>query len=292
MSDDDAPLNAPDSSISPARLRGRTIAILESRAGEQLARVIERHGGRALAAPALSELPEIDEGRIAELVARWLARPPCAFVFQTGVGARAMFEAVERVALTRDLLHVLDQAKVFVRGPKPTAALRARHVRIDHHAAEPFTTNEVLRSIDGSGVPIAGQEVAVQRYGESNAALDEALASRGAHVTEVGTYRWSVPQDRAPLLALIDALERKAVDAVTFTSGVQASNLFAVASDAGRTEALRQGLGGTVVASVGPACSATLQKLGVRVDFEASPPKLGPLVAGLCDAFEGAPPRA
>jgi uroporphyrinogen-III synthase len=36
--------------------------------------------------------------------------------------------------------------------------------------------------------------------------------------------------------------------------------------------------GRTLVASIGPVCSAALRKLGVRVDIEAQPPKLGPLI--------------
>jgi len=68
------------------------------------------------------------------------------------------------------------------------------------------------------------------------------------------------------------------IDLVAFTSASQAINLFAVAQQGGKEASLRQSLGRTLVASIGPVCSATLRKLAVRVDLEAQPPKLGPFI--------------
>jgi uroporphyrinogen-III synthase len=65
---------------------------------------------------------------------------------------------------------------------------------------------------------------------------------------------------------------------VAFTTASQASNLFAVAQYDGKEASLKQSLGRTLVASIGPVCSAGLRKLAVRVDIEARPPKLGPLI--------------
>jgi uroporphyrinogen-III synthase len=80
------------------------------------------------------------------------------------------------------------------------------------------------------------------------------------------------------LLRLIDALGRNEIDLVAFTSASQASNLFAVAQDDGKEASLKQSLGRTLVASIGPVCSAALRKLAVRVDIEPKPPKLGPFI--------------
>jgi uroporphyrinogen-III synthase len=92
------------------------------------------------------------------------------------------------------------------------------------------------------------------------------------------TYQWALPEDTAPLLRLIDALGRNEIDLVAFTSASQARNLFAVAQNGGKEASLKQSLGRTLVASIGPACSAALRKLSVRVDIEAQPPKLGPFI--------------
>jgi uroporphyrinogen-III synthase len=136
--------------------------------------------------------------------------------------------------------------------------------------------HEVLAAMHGS--PLRGKRVVVQRYGESNRELQAALESEGADVTEIVTYRWGLPEDTAPLLQLIDALGRDEIDLVAFTSASQASNLFTVAQHDGKEASLKQSLGRTLVASIGPVCSAALRKFAARVDIETQPPKLGPFI--------------
>ena len=72
---------------------------------------------------------------------------------------------------------------------------------------------------------------------------------------------------------------------VAFTSAAQAVNLFAVARNAGCEQALVANLARCRVASIGPACSSMLRKLGVRVDIEAHPPKLGPFMDAIDQAL-------
>ncbi len=260
-------------------MKSRTVAILESRLSTQLAELIAKRGGRPLTAPALAETPDVDLDAIARLVNELAARPAKLAVFQTGVGTRALFEATDALGVTAGLLDALAKSVVAARGPKPTAALRSRGVRIDRPAAEPFTTAEVLAAI--ADVPVKGERVVVQRYGASNEELDDALRARGAEVVEVATYRWSLPADTGPLVALLDALDRGEVDVTVFTSASQAQNLFALAGTLERRDGLAQKLDKTLVASIGPVCSAALRNLGVKVALEAKPPKLGPLVAAL-----------
>jgi uroporphyrinogen-III synthase len=100
-------------------------------------------------------------------------------------------------------------------------------------------------------------------------------------VAEIPTYRWSLPADRAPLAQLVGALERGEMDAAVFTNAEQARNLFRVAQDLGKGQVLRDGLNRTLVASIGPVASAALREAGVEVGLEASPPKLGALMAAL-----------
>jgi uroporphyrinogen-III synthase len=213
------------------------------------------------------------------LIDGWSAAPPDIFIFQTGVGTRALFMATDRLGLTDTFLRFLDGAQVVVRGPKPTAALRSRKVRIDVAADDPFTTHEVLAKLAGHLAP--GKRVVVQRYGETNRDLQIALAARGTEIIEIATYRWGLPDDTTPLRRLIDALEQDEIDLVAFTSASQVVNLFAVAQQIGKEESLRQSLGRTLVASIGPVCSTALGKLAVRVDVEARPPKLGPFIEAM-----------
>ncbi|MGH8597484.1 MAG: uroporphyrinogen-III synthase [Gammaproteobacteria bacterium] len=257
-------------------MKDKTVAILESRVRDHFASLVRKYGGTPFSAPALAEIPDVDPAHIRELIRDWNSTPPDIFIFQTGVGTRALFAATDSLGLTGPLLRLLDSAQVVVRGPKPATVLRSRKVRIDRAASDPFTTHEVLAEMHGT--PLRGKRVVVQRYGETNRDLRATLESEGAELIEIATYRWGLPEDTTPLLRLIDALGRDEIDLVAFTIASQAANLFAIAQNGGKEMALKQSLGRTLVASIGPVCSAALRKLAVRVDIEAQPPKLGPFI--------------
>lgn len=264
-------------------MRDKTVAILESRLGRQFAELIEKHGGRAFHAPALAEVPEIDRDAIAGLVADLESRPPKVAIFQTGVGTRALFEATDALGMTGRLLALLAKVTVAVRGPKPTAVLRGRGVRMDLSARDPFTTTEVLETL--AQLQVQGERVVVQRYGVTNVELEEALKARGAQVIEIPLYRWSLPENTRPMVELMDALDQRRIDAVAFTNAAQVYNLFELAEKLKRASALRASLNATLIASVGPVSSHALRKFGVDVTLESSPPKLGPLMSVLDQAL-------
>lgn len=260
-------------------MNGQTIAILESRLGEQLAELIAKRGGRPVRAPALAEIPDVDPRYIAELIREWQAKLVKAAIFQTGVGTHALFRTTDALGLTDTLLALLESAVVVVRGPKPTAALRARGVRIDLSANDPFTTVEVLAELDT--LALNGERVVVQRYGAKNPELEQGLRARGATVIEIPVYRWSLPADTKPMVDLIAALERREIDSAVFTSASQIHNLFELARTLDKSGTLAANLNLTLVASIGPVCTAALAQHGVKAGLEASPPKLGPLVNAL-----------
>jgi uroporphyrinogen-III synthase len=260
-------------------MRGKNVAILESRLGAELAGLVARRGGVPVHAPALAEEPDLDPAQIAALVRSLQADPAKLAVFQTGVGTRALFAATDSLGLTPAFLNCLEAMLVAVRGPKPAGALRARGVRIDRSAAEPYTTAELLAAL--GGLELSGARVIVQRHGAVNVELDRALEQRGAAVAEIPVYRWSLPADTAPLESLIARLERGELHAVVLTNAAQVRNLFAVAARLGRAEPLRAALNRTLVASIGPVASAALREAGVEVGMESRPPKMGALLGSL-----------
>lgn len=260
-------------------MKSKVVAILETRTGAHLGELIARRGGVPMLAPALEEVPDVDPDAVAAMLAQWRIAPFKMVIFQTGVGTRALFQATDAVDLTGELLQWLASSVVVVRGPKPVGELNARAVRIDIRAATPFTTDTILAGV--SDVPVSGARVLVQRYGAANQQLRAALEERGAEVHEIATYRWALPADTRPLNELLQALTRSAVDAVVFTSAVQIHNLYQVAQRAGQAAELAGQLNRLVIASIGPVCSRALREHGVNPTFEASPPKLGPLVIAL-----------
>lgn len=269
--------------VEYAAMKSKVVAILETRTGAHLGELIARRGGVPMLAPALEEVPDVDNQAVASLLAQWQADPFNTVIFQTGVGTRALFQATDAGGLTGQLLRHLGSAVVVVRGPKPVGELNARKVRIDIRAATPFTTDAVLAAM--SEVPMQDARVLVQRYGAANKLLREALQARGARVEEIATYRWAIPSNIQPLVELLTALARSSVDAVVFTSAVQIHNLYAVAQKMGWDSQLAGQLNGVLVASIGPVCSRALRERGITPSLEANPPKLGPLVAALDEAL-------
>lgn len=264
-------------------MRGELIGILESRSADQLAALITRHGGVPLSAPALAEVPDVDLDAIRSMIEGCRALPPKLAIFQTGVGTKALFDAAQQLQLRDELCRVLDGTIIAVRGPKPIAALRAQGIVPTRSAAEPFTTSELLAAIDD--IEIASEKVLVQRYGESNETLNEALVQRGASVVEIPTYKWSLPRNVQPLLQLMDRLDAGEVRAVVFTSASQVRNLFAVASGHDRATSLQRSLSRARIVSIGPVCTHALREATLPVHAEASPPKLGYLIAAIDKAL-------
>ena len=267
--------------MAPGALDGLRVLSFEARRADELATMLARHGASVTRAPALREtgLPECPEAQ--ELARRLAAGDVHTVILLTGVGTRALAAAVADSC--PDFPRVLERSTIIARGPKPLAALRELGVGGAHPVPAPHTWREVLGVVDALGAA-AGRDVAVQEYGVPNRALLEALGARGARVLAVPVYRWALPEDTTPLRAGAAALVRGDADVAVFTNGAQVEHLFRVADDA---PALRAGLARTVVASVGPVCSEVLDAHGVHPDLEASPPKMGPLVALLAERARG-----
>ncbi|MBI3953366.1 MAG: uroporphyrinogen-III synthase [Chloroflexi bacterium] len=132
-----------------------------------------------------------------------------------------------------------------------------------------------------------GKSVVVVQYGERNALLGEALRARGARVEELCLYEWLLPEDVGPLRALVKDVTGGRVDAVAFTSQVQARHLFQVAAGLGQAPELAAALNNhTVVASIGPTCTAALRRFGVEPQVVPEHPKMGHLIVALAQHQE------
>ena len=83
------------------------------------------------------------------------------------------------------------------------------------------------------------------------------------------------------------ALERHAIDSAVFTSASQVHNLFEYARTQNKSGDLAAKLNSTLVASIGPVCTAALARFSVTAGLEARPPKLGPLLEALDAALSG-----
>lgn len=261
---------------------GLRVAAFESRLAEPTAQLITRHGGQPSVAPSLRELP-LEQNTDAIRFAEQLFRGGFDMVILlTGVGARTLAAAVETRYPRSRFVEALQRTTIVARGPKPVAALRELGITTVVRAPEPNTWHEILTTLDAHA-PVSGRHVAVQEYGQPNWELLEGLKQRGAQVTRVPVYRWTLPEDLEPLRRVVKAIAAGEVDVVLWTNAAQITNVLQVAGELSAEEAFRAALDRMVIASIGPTCSEALKEHGLSVDFEPSHSKLAICIKELAE---------
>jgi uroporphyrinogen-III synthase len=268
---------------APARvLEGLTIGITADRRATEQAQMLEQRGARVLFGPSLeTALIEAHEDTRAATVSL-LASPPEAVVANTALGIRTWLSMADAWGMTEDIVAMLAGAYVAARGPKAAGALLALGVEIDWRAPAATLSEVVDHLVEDRGV--VGRRIALQVDGRAQNEAQDRLASAGAEVVEISTYRWAKPKDTGPALRLIDAACNGKVDALTFTAAPAVHNLFELAADVGVGEALAAALNGPVLAMcVGPVCRAAAVERGVERAREPAMPRLGGMVKALAD---------
>ena len=261
-------------------LAGARIALLEARQGSELADLIRRRGGEPVWVPALRELKAAGAPELSAFL-DLLEQERCrVVVFQTGVGVNLLMEEAERLGRLEELVSALRRVITVARGPKPGAALSRRGLRASLGTPSPYTTADLLAAM--AALDLADVGVAVIHYGERNEPLCDGLRRGGAKLIELQLYRWAMPERVEPLRALVREVLEGRLDAVAFTSQIQARHLFRAAEELGLVMPLARALNRrTVTASVGPTCTAVLRELGVTPHVAPERPKMGPMVAAL-----------
>jgi uroporphyrinogen-III synthase len=275
-------------------LAGRTVAFLEARRSDELARLIARQGGVPYCAPALREVPVDDDAPLCAWLEVLGAGRFAVVIFLTGVGCRALLDAAARYDLLDAAHAALGQARVVARGPKPLRVLHEHGLRAGFVPPEPNTSDELLAEL--ARWDLAGQAIGLQLYGGSTPFLERllvGLAAAGARVHAVAPYRWEGPTDDSGVRQLVEACLAGRLDALAILSSSQIANLFAIAEDHGLGVALRRALNdpGVLVAAVGPVTAQAVEAHGVRVDLQPAHPKMGHLVAALGPALAARAPR-
>lgn len=262
-----------------AHFGGARVVLLESRMAAETAAIVRRLGGNPVSAPSLAEVDvDADEAVLAFIDRLPVPREPVV-VFLTGVAVTRLFAAADRLGRDVALLEGLAGAAIVARGPKPAGALGRRGVSAARTVPEPFTTTDVIVTLEA--MPVEGREVTVVHYGERNEPIVSHLETRGAYVRELMLYEWRLPADVAPLSQAIDAMIAGDISVVAFTSQVQVRHLLEVAGPT-RREALLASLNATVlVGAVGPTCAAACTAAGIRVVLTPERPKLAPLLQAL-----------
>ncbi|HEY7420080.1 MAG TPA: uroporphyrinogen-III synthase [Ktedonobacteraceae bacterium] len=258
------------------------IALLETRMGHEMVDLMRRRGGNPYSIPSVREQPIENKETVSALIDHLAQHSIQIAIFLTGVGVKALFHEAEQLERLPELLTALHNITIVCRGPKPAAALKRYEIPVNISAQEPYTTQQLLQAL--GTVELKDKGIAVVHYGERSTAFTQALHARGATLEELCLYEWQLPEDITPLRTLVHDVIAQRVDAVVFTSQVQARHLFAVATDMQLASALSTALNkDTLVASIGPTCTDALLSYGVTPHIIPEHPKMGHLVNALIE---------
>jgi uroporphyrinogen-III synthase len=254
-----------------------TVAAFESRMAVEIARLIKRHGGIPLVAPALREIPLDDNSAALKFGVQLTTERIDMLILLTGVGTTTLFDLLKARYPWPSIVAALKQTALVARGPKPVAALKAFGLQATLTVPEPNTWIDLVSTLDEYR-PVKGLRVAVQEYGASNLDLLEALKQRGAKVFQVPIYRWGLPEDLGPLREALDDIIAGKVAVLLITNAAQVDHVMQVLEKDGNVEPFRAALKKMAIASIGPTASERLRHHEWPIDLEPSHPKMGILV--------------
>ncbi len=269
-------------SESSADFAGLRVAALESRRADDMARLIQRHGGEPFVTPSMREVPLGENAAAIDFAHRLITGEIDCVIFLTGVGFRHLLAVVERGVDRQRYLNALADIVTVARGPKPVAAMKEVGLVPTHRVPEPNTWRDILTTID-QHLRITNQCVAVQEYGISNPSLVAGLEARGARVVTVPVYKWDLPEDTAPLESNVRAVAAGNRDVILFTSAHQVTNLLRMAERIGLCDDLLRRMRSMAVCSIGPTTSEMLREHDLPVDLEPEHPRMGQLVVAAAE---------
>ena len=271
--------------MSEKGFSGITVAAFESRMAPEMARLIERYGGRPLVTPALRELPIEDNPTALRFGIRFIEGQVDILILMTGIGTSALFEILRSRHPMSSIMVGVKQTAIVARGPKPVAALKALGITPMLVVPEPNTWVDVVSTLDEYR-PVKGLRVAVQEYGVSNPDLLESLRTRGADVFAVPVYKWGLPENLTALRQALDHVMAGTVQVLLLTNAMQIDHVMQVLEQDGKVESFRAALKRVVVASIGPTASERLLHYDWPVDFEPSHSKMGVLVKEVSEQIQ------
>jgi uroporphyrinogen-III synthase len=265
----------PDSSA----LAGRRIGV--TRAEQQLGqarRLFEAAGASVVDLPALAVTPPDDWGPLDDALGEledfhWI-------LFSSANGVEAVQQRLARRG--GSLAHRPAGLRIAAVGRKTAAVLANLGAPADFVPPD-FVADSLIEHFPVSGWGLRLLVPRVQSGGRT--VLAQAFAESGSRVVEVAAYETRCP-DSWPSGALL-ALERRQLDAITFSSGKTVSHTCQLL-ERSFGSGWRDWLEGVRLVSIGPQTSARCRALLERVDAEADPHDLAGLVVACGRALKSA----
>ncbi|EXX86060.1 uroporphyrinogen-III synthase [Paenibacillus darwinianus] len=266
-----------------ARLEGRTIAVTGPRKADEMSRMIEKFGGRALARPAQGTVFMYDT-RIEEQLKDLIDNPADWLVLTTGVGTEALMDKARQLGYEDAFLAALKRMRLAARGYKTVNVLRRLGLTPDVRDND-GTTAGLLGEM--ASYSLEGRRVALQLYGDPAPRVTGALAARGAICEELLPYRHVAPEGDV-VERLIGEIIGGEVDAVAFTSTVQVRYVMGSAVKRGVYVQVLAAFETRVLAvAVGKVTAEALFEEGVKRVLFPEEERMGSMVVAMSRHFGG-----
>ena len=210
--------------------------------------IVEKLGGEPFLAPTL-DLEPVNSESLKNLVARKDELDWIIFTSPTTIVSLNRFHP--------DFLKTLD-CQLAVIGNK-TGRLAEKHgLKVDL-MPEDFTAEGLIEEFKKGEV--TGKTIGIPRTASARPVLPEELEKLGNTVILAEAYKSLFPMDEKAVEELIEKIENREIDAITFTSPLTVENFFEIVEDRKKIgELLSENL---LTVSIGPITAKALDKYGV-----------------------------
>lgn len=259
----------------------------DRRAHEQ-ARLFVARGAEVVHGPTMVTVDLTADVALRRATDELIEAPPDLLVATTGIGMRMWLSAAAEWGLDDPLRVALGSARIVARGAKAASALKGAGLPVWWRAPEE-RMDQVVDHL--AGADLGASRVAIQLFEPGGHGSTRALTALAAEVVEVPVYRWRLPDDLGPALALVERALDGTLDAVTFTSQPAVRHLFRIAEGVGAADDLREVFaGGLVAACVGPVCAEAAVEEGIEAPVWPEPNRLPMMVRQVTELLAGAVP--
>jgi uroporphyrinogen-III synthase len=263
-----------------ARLAGRSVMLAASRNVAEMVALLQHQGAHVRTCP-LQGTSFVDAVRIVDVVCEAMDRGIRDSIWTTGMGVRAVDEAMRMHGVQLRWRDWLRGHRVAARGYKTRAALRALDV-VPVVTDSDGSTRGLMTAM--GDVAWGGAPVLVQLHGEEARALQQFVHARGGVWTPLLPYVHVRPSSDA-LHEAMEAIIQRDVDAVCFTSVPQVRFLFETAQSCNKVRMLVDAFVDVVATAVGHVTKEALAEWGVHRIVSPAHERMGAMVVALAQAF-------
>ena len=211
--------------------------------------IVEKLGGEAILAPTL-DLKPVNTQSLKNLVANKDELDWIVFTSPTTIVSLNKFYP--------DFLESLE-CKIAVIGNKTGKLVEKQGMTVDLMPEE-FTAEGLIEEFKKNG--ITDKTIGIPRTASARPVLPEELEKLGNTVILAEAYKSLFPMDEKSVEELIQKIENREIDAITFTSPLTVENFFTIADDKQKiAELLNENL---LVVSIGPITARVLDKYEVK----------------------------